>query len=360
MTLDPFADLPELPADPRDLQWQLLVITQANVFFSVQYNAAMRKTLGLPVEEQKAVPLTLRDFMDYLGRHGTSPWTLFPKVKRVIERMTHAGHLDHLTNATGTPALGNAYWTMGEGATQAQRAGFLHFSELVGPDLIIREFGAATIPITGTSEDGDVVVGTGLALDERHLLTNAHVVKDMVLDNEFETSVVGPPGMVGTPASVDSWHVRLVKAHVLEDDDATDIAVVEVEPGPEGRGLFAARGVAFRDPEWADQVLNFGYPPVPMSTAPSLVVHHGEVVNPLIQSFHGSPAFLYSAVTRPGNSGGPIVARDGRVVGLVAHDVYDRARPDVAPYYRAIPGSVIRDALQQLGFGDSITWEDWS
>ncbi len=357
LTHDPLPSLPELPADPRNLQWQLLVAKQALIFFSVQHNASCRKTVGRPIGEQ-TLPLTIADFAEYLGRRGTSVWTKLQEVKRVIDRMVHEGYLEYLGNVTDAPIVGNAYWAMYAGQTKAQWDGFLYLSNLVGPELIIREYGAATIPITGMNSDGDVAVGTGFALDERHLLTNAHVVKDMTLDKEFVTSVVAPAG--AQSASVDSWRVRVVETHIPEADDAADIAVVEVEPGADGRGLFAPRGVAFRDPEWADQVLNFGYPPVPTSREASLVVHHGEVVNPLIQTFHGPPAFLYSAVTRPGNSGGPIVARDGRVVGLVAHDVRDDGRPDDAPYYRAIPGSVILNTLQEMGFGGTVSWEDWN
>jgi hypothetical protein len=118
--------------------------------------------------------------------------------------------------------------------------------------------------------------------------------------------------------------------------------------------------------------------------------------------------FLYSAIARPGNSGGPIVAQDGRVIGLVVDhsqetdsagvrsrsnddSVKDDAKgagtklPDDAvadplpdadapggrkakskkepqlasPFFRGIPSSELVRALTDLGFGDLIKLEDW-
>ncbi|MFE3003101.1 trypsin-like peptidase domain-containing protein [Nocardia sp. NPDC059246] len=67
------------------------------------------------------------------------------------------------------------------------------------------------------------------------------------------------------------------------------------------------------DDTWA-----FGYPRVPSAIdPPPLVVDRGGVANPEVSSMFGPEYFLFSATPRPGNSGGPIVAQDGRVIGIV-------------------------------------------
>jgi S1-C subfamily serine protease len=81
-------------------------------------------------------------------------------------------------------------------------------------------------------------------------------------------------------------------------------------------------------------------------------------VNPAVKSQQDEQFFLYSATARPGNSGGPIVAQDGRVVGLVTHDLPD-ANQKASPSYRGVPAGEIRRALSDLGAGDLIRWEDW-
>ncbi|CAM5742414.1 hypothetical protein MAUB1S_01516 [Mycolicibacterium aubagnense] len=83
--------------------------------------------------------------------------------------------------------------------------------------------------------------------------------------------------------------------------------------------------------------------------------------------------FLYSAIARPGNSGGPIIAHDGRVIGIVVeHSMEtsssdpdgaasaeqrqpstDADRSDIAPFYRGIPTSEILRALRNLDARDS-------
>lgn len=119
------------------------------------------------------------------------------------------------------------------------------------------------------------------------------------------------------------------------------------------------KGVAFRDPKWSDETYVFGYPPVSKLDAPYLVVQRGEAVNPSVRSQQDERFFLYSAVARPGNSGGPIVAQDGRVVGLVTDELPD-AQQMAAPFYRGVPAGEIRTALSDLGVDHLLRWEDWS
>ena len=358
------ADLGTLPDSPRDLGWSLRVAIHAMDFFAMK-GTFDPKCVGKSASEGGLSPLMVSNFLDHLSSlHGETVWDDTRHVIRLIGKMATEGWLEYQGNPINTPLMGNAYWASGFHATTAQSTGVLYLSSLLGPELIIRSYGPSAIPITGKNKLGDVAVGTGFALDERHILTNAHVVEGMDLDEEFETSAVPHLGWsdrvveLSGRGSVKPWHVRVVDVRASDDGEAPDVAVIEIEPGPEGHGLIAPHGAVFRDPEWADRVLTFGYPPVPTSKTAALVVHHGEVVNPAVPTFHG-PAFLYSAVTRPGNSGGPIVASDGRIVGIVAHDVRDEGRTDEAPYYRAIPANVVLGELKNLGLGHLATVEDW-
>jgi S1-C subfamily serine protease len=99
---------------------------------------------------------------------------------------------------------------------------------------------------------------------------------------------------------------------------------------------------------------------LPRST--EYAVQRGEVVNPATETIPArDKVFLFSAITRPGNSGGPIVAGDGRVIGLVVEDSSEAASsesgPDSAPFYRGIPSSEVIRALDDLGFGGIIKTE---
>jgi S1-C subfamily serine protease len=69
--------------------------------------------------------------------------------------------------------------------------------------------------------------------------------------------------------------------------------------------------------------------------------------------------FLTSAIERPGNSGGPIVARDGRVVGLVVDHTRSGmsgsgaeapAGDGTPPFYRGIPAGEVVRAIEEIGF----------
>ena len=84
--------------------------------------------------------------------------------------------------------------------------------------------------------------------------------------------------------------------------------------------------------------------------------------------------FLYSSITRPGNSGGPIVAQDGRVIGLVVDDSEpansagardseadqdqdDETKPAL-PFFRGIPASEVLRGRTDLGFRDLVVFDD--
>lgn len=156
---------------------------------------------------------------------------------------------------------------------------------------------------------------------------------------------------------------------------------------------------------------------VPRAVGEGVTLQRGEVANPLawippIRDDDTEAAgidprrtkrFLYSAIARPGNSGGPIVANEGRVVGIVVEhseaaltsdpdrapepkpterlptlkaawsEVVDLVTcasadtteepeppklPDAAPFYRGIPSCEIRCALKDLNLEHLMVFED--
>lgn len=224
-------------------------------------------------------------------------------------------------------------------------------------------------------------MGTALVLDRTHMVTNRHVIEGLVGPVSPGTTGFGQdievhPSFKAPGAEPVSRPARIAVHHGI------DVAVIEVQFA-ENEALPALPGMAFRDPEWYDEVCVFGYPYVPGLTERPITVERGQVVNPATEAagvggYPRQPTFLTSAIARPGNSGGPIVATDGRVIGLVvenaryglttasaggtgppdAPDVAARqgdtglstAEADSPPFYRGIPGSQVVRAIEELGF----------
>ncbi|CAM5742422.1 hypothetical protein MAUB1S_01518 [Mycolicibacterium aubagnense] len=89
--------------------------------------------------------------------------------------MERAGLLLNAGWDSRKPLLGQQY--VAQGTLSAQREGTLWLSEVLGPELIIEAYKAVTVMITGGEGSPG---GTGLILDGSHVLTNKHVVNDLI------------------------------------------------------------------------------------------------------------------------------------------------------------------------------------
>lgn len=300
---------------PPSLEWSIGVAKVAVMFFSI--SADVRKivygVLGRPQPTDRFEPFSVLDLILFLpheeievtGRRAND-------VEVLLAKMAAVGIL--VPSGSTRSGLFERTYMLGTGLHRSQALGQLWLAPVLGPSLIVQTLRPRIAHITGVSE-GIVRGGSGFLLDDRHVLTAGHVVADMNLDDYVHLDNI-PVRIEGRPR----LHTR------------SDVAVVEIAASdvPKASGM---EGVVFRDPEWADRVTLLGYPPIPTARDASLTVQSGEIVNPAVSAFTGGRHFLFSAIARPGNSGGPIVAADGRVLGIVTREFSDAANHQTHPFY---------------------------
>jgi S1-C subfamily serine protease len=377
---------------PGSLAWSITVASAAHIVFNptAPQRREIAKLIGKPFSENVFDIWNVADFTRYLqkagGQSGGST-----QIARLLAAMERVGLLLSAGWEKQYPLLGQRY--VSQGTPSAQRQGTLWLSEVLGAELIIEAYKLVTIQISG---GGDAPWGTGLVLDGSHVLTNKHVVMDLARK--------GYPLQIHAPLGVAKTENQTVVAFTAKN---IDVAVLRVEPPNDGC-FKPLPGLVFRDPSWADEIYLLGYPRVPWMVGSDITVQRGEVVNPLAEAppvrEKGSDPwdipertkiFLYSAIARPGNSGGPIIAHDGRVIGIVVEDSMATSSsdpdadvrqassnrfptsgkpmdtvncrpsesteqdadadhlPEVAPFYRGIPTNEIRRALQEIDNANS-------
>ena len=148
--------------------------------------------------------------------------------------------------------------------------------------------------VRGNNRCGDGIEGSGFLYAPHRLMTNAHVV----------AGVTEPKVRVGT---------RDVDATVVYYDSDLDIAVLDVDiQGPVVR--FDRTGAA------KEAAVILGYPnDGPFNAQPARIRAEQRLRSPDIYG-RGTvtrEVFSLRGLVRPGNSGGPLVSRDGEVLGVI-------------------------------------------
>ncbi|SKR67550.1 peptidase Do [Mycobacteroides abscessus subsp. abscessus] len=359
---------------PKSLGWRLVVAGFAHSFFDPlgagrASNAAL---IGKPFTDEPFEGWTVHDFVNYIQIKGLQPGDA-TATSRLLAAMERAGLLIAAGWDTALPLLGQRY--VSQGVLSAQKQGYMWLAEALGPEFVIEAFKPVTVQIT--AEDSPHW-GSGLILDRSHIITNKHVTKGLAGKRlQIAVPVIGRvPDPITTPQNLE----------VLEHAEL-DVAVIQIKPLEEGP-LQTLDGMVFRDPSWADEVYLLGYPRVAWMVDTGMTLQRGEVVLPLgevprIREADSEPwdtpgrtkMFLFSAIARPGNSGGPIVAHDGRVIGIVFQESShvsstgpgtDASESDdtnselsaAAPFYRGIPASELMRALDDFGLRHIATFED--
>ncbi|MGD1916156.1 MAG: S1C family serine protease [Phycisphaerales bacterium] len=192
-------------------------------------------------------------------------------------------------------------------ATQARSQVLLARQELGQDDILLR-INRATRAIAKSVEPGVVHLmtasrfrggsaGSGWVYDdEGHILTNAHVV------GGFDR------------LSVQLYTGRVMRAEVVGVDVFTDIAVLKAE---DTTGLVPLPRATGEIPEQGDRVYAFGSPfNFKFSMSEGIVSGLGRDPNTGASGSAFTNFIQTDAAVNPGNSGGPLIDVQGRVIGM--------------------------------------------
>ena len=324
---------------PLAVEEQVRLALVAIYFFGYRDHQEKCKILGRDPSPTGGIrPFSGSDFATFLERTGQlhEAQRYMYRLRELLQSLERADLLV-AAGQTRDVFLGKQYYFIKE-FTQVEQRGHAWLSSPLGPEFVFHYFAPGIVQITGCRENGDLFAGTGLVVASRWILTCAHVINGMSIDLVQE--------FAGQKARV----VRQM-AH-----QSIDVGLLEVDSD-----LPVTRGLAFRQPTVAETVFILGYPRVPMTRRAALIMQRGEVTSRTEMLIHGQPVFLFSAIARPGNSGGPIVAASGHVVGIVTQQLEAEDWTfNVAPFHAGVDSLAIVQAIGELDAGISVPLETYS
>lgn len=101
-----------------------------------------------------------------------------------------------------------------------------------------------------------------------------------------------------------------------------------------------------------DEVFTLGYPLVPRAE-PMLLGHRGEMNGRANLYIDKCPALIISNLVSPGSSGGPVLTRDGRCVGMtfswLEREWGESEKQETMRFSAALPAELLRAAIDPLG-----------
>lgn len=318
---------------PLSIEQQKQVATNLLYFFDPRNSHQIRSQLSL-MALAHAEPFSLAQFFDWAAKHRGLPD--YSRVRHhivgVAKNLVRAGLLYHEGKARsgvlGDQDLFFASYELSRGASR----GTLFLGKALGPSYIAHEIQRALVAISGLTADQDVTVGTGLHVHPEYIVTCDHVIRDMTVDRTLE---------------VDGVWVSVVDC-LKNVKPGIDVGVIRVKPPVP----LALPDLLFRDANLLEDVLVAGFPTVPTSTTRFPTFQRGEISQIDVPTFWGTDVDLFSAIARPGNSGGPLVTLEGNVVGLVTQSLErereNADRTSVLPFFAAVPACDIRTEFEAL------------
>ena len=310
---------------PLQLEQRKNIALAALDFFSPISYEKVSAAIDRSPTPGRTEPFDGSDFLTYLEKTGvlSDSRKYSARIRDLLEKLESTGLLTYMGQGRDV-LIGKRYYFLKE-LTALERKGLLWTAPALGPEFLYSVFSTITAQITGTGKEGDAHAGTALAIAPNWLLTCAHVINDMEIDEE--QTILGRPYRV----------VRKLSHKSI------DVGLIQVE-----QELTVIDALAFRDPFLSEPVFTFGFPFVPLAREPALIMQRGEVTSTNVKLLDGRDVFLYSAIARPGNSGGPILSESGHVLGIVTEQLERQGMTYTLPFHAGVSAATISSAIAEI------------
>ena len=329
--------------EPLAIEQQKQIARDLMYFFDAQNSHQIRSQLSL-MGLSYAEAFSLAQFFEWAAKHRShlSYSRIRHHIVGIAKKLTHAGLLYHEGRArSGVLGDQDLFFATRELSSGASR-GTLFLGRALGPGYIAHEIQSVLVAITGVTSKGDVAVGTGLHVHPEYMVTCDHVLRDMTID---ETLVVNGEEVA-------------VVGRLMNEVPGIDVGVVRIDPPVS----VALPDLLFRDAGLLEDVLVAGFPSVPTSTSLLPTFQRGEISQIDVPTYWDTNVDLFSAIARPGNSGGPLITNEGNIVGLVTQSLErERESADriaVLPFFAAVPACDIRREFEALTSA-TLPWETY-
>lgn len=334
---DRFADLSKISFDEYET-----IGNYAFNFFAPLNSKQYKKDHGLPTDGP-ITPLSGYQFFSFLQEIDKKFDAKIHKVKRILSMMEYAGILTNEGHSNNI-FLGNHYYTLKE-LTNLQKRNLLWLGEAFGLSYLQYKLSPNVIHITGEDDRQIPGNGTGFLINNKTVLTCKHVIKDMHPSEVL--SIMGENYKYSTAIN-----------------DSKDIAVLTLDRPVNGIFNFPA----FNTATTLDEVLIMGFPPIPCADDAYMLSQRGEVNSIVRDYINKTTNIVLSSVTRPGNSGGPVISKDGYLIGMVTQFTVKgettgstkERKPDYSfPFYMAMDGKDLYDGIKEIDSEVEVFFEDY-
>lgn len=144
-------------------------------------------------------------------------------------------------------------------------------------------------------------IGSGAFISKNEIITCRHVVDEFV-QNE----------VIIEDESLKKYTIESIRR---PDSENIDLAIIKTK---ENFDFFPYE--IEEETYLVEKVIIFGYPPIPLTSKAFLIANLGEISAEVDNYIDGTDCLILSSITRPGNSGGPVLNEYGKLVGIMSQN----------------------------------------